>query len=91
MKRASNPKGRTSQGMRLAVCSRAGLLGIWGLQSVYLPTPVGCYTTHHPHPPPPPAGDRLNREGLEYFAMKFSAVSYKKVVGQCSRVILACH
>ena len=59
--------------MKLAVCSGAGLLGIWGLQSMRLPGLVGCY----PHPLP--SGDRLNEDGLECISMKSSAISYKKI------------
>ena len=59
--------------MKLAVCSGAGLLGIWGFQSMRLPGPVGCY----PHPLP--SGDRLNKDGLECISMKSSAISYKKI------------
>ena len=59
--------------MKLAVCSGAGLLGIWGLQSVCLPRPVG-WCLH-----PLPSGDRLNEDGLDCISMRFSAISYKEI------------
>ena len=91
----NHEKGFQPQGKNLAG-NEAGCL-FQGWFTGYLGPSVSVFTNscrllhRTPPPPTPPAGDRLNREGLEYVAMKFSAVSYKKVVGQCSRVILACH